>query len=234
MTATGWIPSCRGCRFGLCLALALAAMIAPAARGQSLRNMGEPLGGPTLVKGLADELSPAVRAGSRALASMAVEQIGSRRRAWWGRGGRLHTMALRYFWFPLDLDADDAKPDAAPEKDLEPLQGAWELVSARRDGKDMPPAAVKTFRGTIRGDRLTVTREGKVVEEGTLKLDPATKPARLDFVLDDRGRTAAGIYEQDGDTFKVCYARPGKDRPRDFGAARGSGHSLAVWRRANK
>ena len=41
-----------------------------------------------------------------------------------------------------------------------------------------------------------------------------------------------GIYELEGDTFKVCFAAPGKaDRPTEFKSAAGSGHRLLVLKR---
>jgi hypothetical protein len=43
-----------------------------------------------------------------------------------------------------------------------------------------------------------------------------------------------GIYELEGNTWKVCYAMPGKERPKDFSAKEGSGQTLAVWEREKK
>ena len=49
--------------------------------------------------------------------------------------------------------------------------------------------------------------------------DPAVKPK---------------IYELDGDTFKLCYAAPGEERPKEFSAKGANGITLAVWKRAKK
>jgi uncharacterized protein (TIGR03067 family) len=35
-----------------------------------------------------------------------------------------------------------------------------------------------------------------------------------------------GVYELDGDEFRICYAPPGKERPKDFSAKAGTGHRL--------
>jgi uncharacterized protein (TIGR03067 family) len=145
----------------------------------------------------------------------------------------LCTILLRYSWFSLDHEPVDPKPGAdgrdSPAADLDRLQGEWHLESAARDGKDMPEAMRKTFRCTIVGDKFKVTRNGKVVEEGTLKLDPK-KPRTIDFDLGE-GHLALGIYEVNGDTYRQCYTRPGKERPSDFSTREGGGATLSVWKR---
>ena len=125
--------------------------------------------------------------------------------------------------------ADETKDTA--KKDLEALQGEWKLVSATRDGKTMPTDDVKVMKCTIKGDKFTITRDGKVVEEGAVKLDAAKKPREIDLPLGDGKKTALGIYELSGGKYKMCYSPPGKDRPKDFEAKEGTGHTLSVWER---
>jgi hypothetical protein len=45
---------------------------------------------------------------------------------------------------------------------------------------------------------------------------------------DDGG--GKGIYELNGDTLKSCVASPGKERPTEFSAKAGSGHTLRVFK----
>jgi uncharacterized protein (TIGR03067 family) len=97
------------------------------------------------------------------------------------------------------------------------LGGKWEIVSLERDGK-----ADDALKGAIRvheGDKYTVTpKEGKAIT-GTFKLDAAAKPKTLDMMPGEgryKGKTLLGIYELEGDTLKVAFAEPGKDRPTDF------------------
>jgi uncharacterized protein (TIGR03067 family) len=130
------------------------------------------------------------------------------------------------------LGADDTK-DAA-KKDLVALQGGWKLVSATRDGKTMPADDVKVMRCTIKGDQFTITRNGKVVEAGAVKLNAVKKPKEIDLPLGDRKKTALGIYELSEGKYKMCYSPPGKDRPKDFEAKEGSGHTESVWQREKK
>jgi uncharacterized protein (TIGR03067 family) len=130
------------------------------------------------------------------------------------------------------LGADQTK-DAA-RNDLEALQGEWKLVSATRDGKTMPADDVKVMKCTIKGDKFTITRDGKAVEAGAVKLDAAKKPKEIDLPLGDGKQTALGIYELSGGKYRMCYSPPGKDRPKDFEAKEGTGHTLSVWEREKK
>jgi hypothetical protein len=53
-------------------------------------------------------------------------------------------------------------------------------------------------------------------EEWLLRVAGARSPRRLDIAVVGGGRTMRGIYKLEGDTLTVCYARPGKPRPREF------------------
>jgi uncharacterized protein (TIGR03067 family) len=132
----------------------------------------------------------------------------------------------------LGIAADDAK-DAA-KKELDGLQGEWKLVSATRDGKDMPKDTVKGYKNTVKGDKFTVTGDGKAVEEGTMKLDPTRKTKEIDLALREGKQTALGIYKLSEDTYKLCYAPPGKGRPKEFSGKEGTGYTLSVWQREKR
>jgi uncharacterized protein (TIGR03067 family) len=137
---------------------------------------------------------------------------------------RLH--ALSILVIPLVIAADESK-DA--DSALKQIEGEWQLVSATRDGKAMPENMVKATRCTVKGDKFSITRDGTAVEEGTLKVDTSKKPKQIDMKIGDA--TALGIFELDKDSFKLCYGRPGKDRPAEFSAKEGDGQSLSQWKR---
>jgi uncharacterized protein (TIGR03067 family) len=124
-----------------------------------------------------------------------------------------------------------AADDATDKKELEQLQGDWQLMSATRDGKAMPDEMVKATRCTVKGDKFTITRDGKSVEEGTIKLNGAKKPKHIEMKVGDADAQALGIYELDKDAFKLCYGRPGNERPTEFAAKEGDGQSLSLWKR---
>src|SRR5205823_6832459 len=70
--------------------------------------------------------------------------------------------------------------------------------------------------------------------EGTHKVDPARQPKAIDTTDTAgpfAGQTLLGIYEIESDAFKVCFARPGQERPEQFTTKSGTGHLLHVRKR---
>jgi uncharacterized protein (TIGR03067 family) len=132
------------------------------------------------------------------------------------------------------LVAADAKDDAV-KKEMDALQGKWQLVSLTRDGKEVDVA--KDAVRVIKGDTYKINPRPDVTIEGTFRIDPTAKPKQIDTTPttgDNKGKTALGIYEIDGDTLKICWAPAGKDRPTEFKSAEGSGVFLAVHKKAKE
>ncbi len=134
----------------------------------------------------------------------------------------------------LLLGADDPKPTAGSDKDR--LQGTWQAVSSQNDGRDDPDA--QAHRLTFAGETFTIRRDGHVMIKGTFRIDPDKKPKTIDMILteaprdDQRGKTALGIYELDGDTLKWCVGRPGEgERPKEFAAKDGSRRMFVTLKR---
>jgi uncharacterized protein (TIGR03067 family) len=117
------------------------------------------------------------------------------------------------------------------QAELARFQGTWQLVSVRSEGKQVPDDQIADVRVVIRGNRHTVHVGDQVAaREIPFTLDPKAMPRQVTDQLPD-GRTIQGIYELEGDTLRSCVAPPGKDRPAEFSAEPGSGHTLRVFRR---
>jgi uncharacterized protein (TIGR03067 family) len=131
------------------------------------------------------------------------------------------------------LAADD--PEEAARKDLEKLRGTWVLVSAEHDGKKLPAEEVKKTRITIDGEKFVFPAASGIgtSQKGVIKVYPDKDPKWMDSQATDaaKGKVSLGIYEVKGDDYKVCFAPPGKERPKEFTSPAGSGHILQVWKR---
>jgi uncharacterized protein (TIGR03067 family) len=129
--------------------------------------------------------------------------------------------------------ADDAKKDQ--EKELKDLEGTWKVVSREVDGKKASDEEVKKLTLSIgAGGKAALMSEGTAVAKADMTVYPAKKPKEVDLLIpegENKGQTARGIYELSGDTLKICYAPPGKERPAEFSSKPGSGNTFTTLKR---
>lgn len=124
---------------------------------------------------------------------------------------------------------------AAPDKNRTALEGTWLPATAELAGKPFPDEVRKSIKLVIKGDRYTVTI-GEQVDRGTLKLDANARPRSLDITGTEgpnKGRTIPAIYEESGDTLRICYDLSGKMRPVAFKSEAGTQLFLVCYRREN-
>ncbi len=94
----------------------------------------------------------------------------------------------------------------------------------------------------IKGERWKLEfglGESKETHAGTQKLDSTKNPKAIDIkVTEGQGKDVKlfGIYELDGDNYKVCFSSGSsqKDRPRDFDAEPDTNRALFVFKRAKE
>jgi uncharacterized protein (TIGR03067 family) len=135
------------------------------------------------------------------------------------------------------LSAADPTNDDANKKDLEHLQGDWAGVSMIRDGAKVSDDEIQVVFRTIKGSESTLFLFEKALLKETFTIDASKKPKTIDVLAamgPAKAKPMLGIYEIDKNTLKICLAEPGKDRPTDFAAKAGSGHTLTVWEREKK
>jgi uncharacterized protein (TIGR03067 family) len=116
------------------------------------------------------------------------------------------------------------------EHDLECLQGTWNVVSLEMDGQKVSGGDARIV---VRGSRFTSISMGATYE-GTVTVHAASAPRGLDLRFEEgpeKGNTNFGIYELDGDTWKICLATRGSERPKEFAAPRGTGIALETLQR---
>jgi uncharacterized protein (TIGR03067 family) len=113
-------------------------------------------------------------------------------------------------------------------QDIDRLQGTWAVTELEMDGQWVPAFLLGDARIEIKGSRFSGTGMGAVYE-GTLELDTSSSPARLDLKFDagpEKGHTNPGIYQLNGDSWKLCLATRGPVRPESFASTPGSGFAL--------
>lgn len=124
----------------------------------------------------------------------------------------------------------------AAELDRKSLQGVWQLQEAELAGKPFPEEVRKAIKLTVNDDKYEVTA-GKELDQGSLKLNGAAKPKEMDIIGTDgpnKGKTILAIYEQEGDTLRVCYDLTGTKRPTEFKSSEGTLIFLAKYMREQK
>lgn len=120
--------------------------------------------------------------------------------------------------------------------DRDSLQGTWLPSMAELGGKMLPDEFRKSIKLVVEGDKYTVTA-GKVVDKGTVKLNPARKPKQMDITGADgpnKGKKILAIYECNGDTLRVCYDLSGKGHPSEFKTGEGTPLFLVTYKRAKR
>ena len=138
---------------------------------------------------------------------------------------------------------------AGANKDLELLQGTWNIDTMEWGGKSLPKELMNGYKFVFAGNKLTwdgaigmQSNGGKVTAiDGTFpcdfKIDPGKVPKQIDITLRLKkgDRTVLGIYEIKGDTLKVCYfhSKTGK-RPAEFSTKDDPNVAHIVLTRAKK
>ena len=126
----------------------------------------------------------------------------------------------------------------AAQKELQKLEGKWDLIQIDRDGKSV------TFKKgeasvTIKGTKFTamVGDEVQSVME-IVALDPKSKPACIDFKnaeLKKEGTTYEAIFKLEGDMlYYVVYNGKDKNRPTTFDPPSDSDTQLVILKRVKE
>lgn len=121
--------------------------------------------------------------------------------------------------------------------DVKPLQGKWKVVAVFENGQSLPE---KEIASQLFADG-TITIDGPIISFLALG---AFEPKKVAFVVDAKVEPKSidlvgvskigskGIYVAAGDSLMVCLPGPNeKNRPKDFGAGKGTERTLLVFKR---
>ena len=139
---------------------------------------------------------------------------------------RIHPLLL----LPVGLlIAADAKDDDAANKELKKLSGTYVMVSGESKAEKLSEDRIKDAKLMIDGTEYTASFGGDTVK-GTMKVDPTKAPKEIE-ATDSEGKTMLGIYKFENGQFTVCFAPPGKERPKEFSIKNGTGDFIHVWKK---
>ena len=77
----------------------------------------------------------------------------------------------------------------------------------------------------------SILMDGTEIAKGTSTIDPTKKPKTINFTPDmglEQGQEYLGIYEIEAKKRRLCFAKPGMNRPTEFASAPGSDHFLVM------
>ncbi|CAN5738608.1 hypothetical protein BH23PLA1_BH23PLA1_40860 [soil metagenome] len=113
-------------------------------------------------------------------------------------------------------------------------QGTWLVVSFSMEGEETPSDVLDEIERVVDGERVVWYRQGRTFAATKTELDPTSDPPAIDVVPEggpNREERILGIYKLEEDVLMICMAPAGADRPRNFDAEPGSGHTRMVFRR---
>lgn len=122
--------------------------------------------------------------------------------------------------------------DEAIREERDRHQGTWRATSSIYDGQEAPEQIVRSITRTVEKDHVVWKRNGRSFAGTRIELDPSRDPKAIDVIPDggkDRGERVLGIYKVEKDRLTICMAAPGKPRPKDFNAQKGSGCTLRAF-----
>ena len=118
---------------------------------------------------------------------------------------------------------------------LAQLQGTWRVVSLEVDGAPIPSAAFSQARIVVDGDSF-VSRGMGADYAGEVRVDDAPAPAKFTLTFKtgpEAGNTNHGIYEVNGDRWRMCLQMTGAAAPQAFATTPGSGCALQTLERTS-
>ena len=142
------------------------------------------------------------------------------------------------------------------DAELEKLQGTWNIIFLEVDGITPAPSVYAGSTITVEGERFTTramggtqggmvemegerfsTRARGVEHAGTIELNAEVVPNEFKMKFTEgpeKGNTNNGIYELDGDRWKICLNMKGGPAPTEFATSAGSGRALETLNRERR
>jgi uncharacterized protein (TIGR03067 family) len=111
---------------------------------------------------------------------------------------------------------------------LRSMEGTWSFHSLEVDGAALSASMLTNSSLLIDGDRFRM-ESPEATYEGIFTIDVEQVPhhINIDFIEGpEAGNRCEGLFELDGDRFRLCLGLVGSRRPEHFVTSPGSGHAL--------
>jgi uncharacterized protein (TIGR03067 family) len=115
-----------------------------------------------------------------------------------------------------------SKPETS-NSDLTELLGTWQVTYVEDGGQITTEEEMKNIQIVFTKETMTFHIAGKT-STSTYKLDPTTSPKSIDTT--EFEKTKIGIYDLQGDTLRICFAKKSKERPTKFDSQPNSANSI--------
>ncbi len=143
----------------------------------------------------------------------------------------------RFAMLAVTLGLVAAAPVPEKKDELKKFEGTWLFTRWELAGEALPEESLLDASFSVKGDKYTF-QMGMATEEGTIKLDPARKPATIDLTITsgpDKGKVQLGIYRIERDAIVLCLTKAGAtERPTEFTSTGANRHNLLTIKRAKK
>jgi uncharacterized protein (TIGR03067 family) len=109
-----------------------------------------------------------------------------------------------------------AGQDDAAARELAGLEGVWRFATVAVNGKEQPAPPFDTNKLIIAKDGRYVIVQGPRITHGVIQLDPTASPRHYDVTVTGgpaKGVVTRGVYELDGETYRICLPFDAKTRP---------------------
>jgi uncharacterized protein (TIGR03067 family) len=128
------------------------------------------------------------------------------------------------------------KERAEAEREAKNWSGTYRVMRLEWDGVKAEKEDLKKMKVVLKGNAGEFHAYGEVVRS-RFTFSPRKSPREIDAVYLNgplKGQAIKGIYKLEAGRLTVCYAGPGKPRPRVFATGPGSGFTLYVLQQAPK
>jgi len=99
------------------------------------------------------------------------------------------------------------------------LKGTWKVVRAERNGQIFPAEVVQGMVVIVQGPRMVI-KDQRRTEIASIEVDTTKEPKHLQMTpVDENGPPAVpaeGIFDVQGTTLRLCWAKNGRARPTEF------------------